>query len=57
MIAEDMPAPPGSAITVAGGLMQGAAVADSAIGARAALATANIKDFPMPEVEVQYWAS
>ena len=32
-------------------------VAAAAIGVGAALATANVKDFPMPEVEVQNWPS
>lgn len=32
-------------------------VAAAAVGVGAALATANVKDFPMPEVEVQNWSS
>lgn len=30
-------------------------VAAAAVGVGAALATANISDFPMPEIEVQHW--
>ena len=32
-------------------------IAASAIGVGAALATANVRDFPMPEVDVQDWPS
>ncbi len=32
-------------------------IAASAVGAGAVLATANVSDFPMPELEVQHWAA
>ena len=32
-------------------------IAASAVGAGAVLATANVADFPMPELEVQHWPS
>lgn len=32
-------------------------IAAAAIGVGAALATANVRDFPMPEVDVQDWSS
>ena len=32
-------------------------IASSAFGAGAALATANVADFPMPELEVEHWPS
>ena len=32
-------------------------IAASALGAGAALATANVADFPMPELEVEHWPS
>lgn len=32
-------------------------IAATALGVGAALATANVRDFPMPEVEVQNWPS
>ena len=32
-------------------------IASSAVGIAAALATANVSDFPMPELDVQHWPS